>query len=423
MTYTGDRRHGFDRRQFLVAAGATAAAGWLAACGSSDTEATAESNTTVAGAGKKPLRKVKLGFIALTDASSVIMAKELGYFAERDLDVEVIKQASWPATRDALLNNQIDGCHGLFGLPFSVATGVGGGGSRDLKVAMMLNNNGQAITLGKDYAGVGYGDPTKAKEILESRNAPKLAMTFPGGTHDLWLRYWLLATKANIAGVDIKPVPPPQMVQNMSVGNVDGYCVGEPWNAVAVRQDIGFTHLATQDLWLNHPEKALVVTDKFATEQTDTLKDVMGAVLKAGKWLDEPDNRSKAADTVGVEGYINAPPADIRGRLTGVYDLGAGLGTKDFAGEQMQFFRGGDVNFPRRAHAVWFMSQYVRMGLLKTPPPYQELADQLVLTDLYAEVAEAEGIAVPDDDMKPFDVRLDRVTFDPTKPDEEAKRP
>lgn len=415
-----------DRRQFLAATGMLAAGGLLAACGGGS--GTGTSSNTVVGAasgtsgGKKPVRKVKLGFIALTDASSVIMAKELGYFAERDLDVDVIKQASWPATRDALLNNQIDGCHGLFGLPFSVAAGIGGNGSRDLKVAMMLNNNGQAITLSKEYADVGYGDPAKAKSVLESRNAPAMAMTFPGGTHDLWLRYWLLSTKANLANVKISPVPPAQMVQNMSVGNVDGYCVGEPWGAVAVRQGIGFTHLATQDIWQNHPEKALVVTNKFATEQAGTLKDVMGAVLKASQWLDEPGNRSKAAETVAPESYINAPANEIRGRLTGVYDLGPGLGTKDYKGDQMQFFRGGGVNLPRRGHAVWFLSQYVRMGLIKDAPPYQQLADQLILTDLYEEVAKAEGIDVPNDDMAPFEVKLDRTTFDPRRPDEEAKR-
>jgi nitrate/nitrite transport system substrate-binding protein len=417
-----------DRRQFLAAAGGVALGGVLAACGGGSKRTSASSSATTAagatgatGPGRKPVRKVRLGFIALTDAASVIMAKELGYFAERDLDVDLIKQASWPVTRDNLLNDQLDAAHALFGLPFSVATGIGGNGSRDLKVAMMLNNNGQAITLSKDYASIGYGDPTKAKAILESKNAPALAMTFPGGTHDLWLRYWLLASKANLANVKISPVPPPQMVQNLSVGNVDGYCVGEPWNAVAVQQGIGFTHLATQDLWLNHPEKALVVTSKFAA-QPDTLSDVMAAVLKASKWLDDAANRSKAADTIGVEGYVNAPAADIRGRLTGVYDLGAGLGTKDFKGEQMQFYRGGGVNLPRRGHAVWFLAQYVRMGLLKDAPPYQELADQLILSDLYTKVAKAEGVPVPDDDMSPFDIRLDNATFDPHKPDQEAKR-
>lgn len=421
---SGESPSGIQRRHFLAAAGATALGGVLAACGSSSSsKAVASSATTVAGdtRPKKAVRKVKLGFIPLTDAAPIIMAKELGYFTERDLDVEVIKQASWPATRDAMLNNQIDGAHCLYTMPFSVATGVGGPGSHDLKIAMMLNQNGQAITLAKEFASVGYGDLAKAKALIEGKDAPALAMTFPGGTHDLWLRYWLMATKADRSKIKISPVPPPQMVQNMSVGNIQGYCVGEPWNAVAVKQDIGFTHLATQDLWLNHPEKALVVGSQLA-QNPDTLGDVIAAVLKASKWLDDPANRSKAADTIGVEGYVNAPPAEIRGRLTGVYDLGAGLGTKDFKGRQMQFFRDGKVSFPRRSHVIWALAQYGRMGLIKDTPAYQQLASELVLTDLYTKTAKAEGVAIPDDDMAPFEVLLDKTTFDPTKPEQEVKR-
>jgi nitrate/nitrite transport system substrate-binding protein len=369
----------------------------------------------------KKVRKVKIGFIALTDAAPLIMAKELGIFANRSLDVELIKQASWPALRDALLTGQIDGAHALFGMPFSVATKIGGNGSTDLKIAMMLNQNGQAITLARDFKEVGYSDLAGAKEFLESKDTPSLAMTFPGGTHDMWLRYWLAATKADTTKVKISAVPPPQMVQNMSVGNVQAYCVGEPWNAVAVQKGVGFTHLATQDLWLNHPEKALVVNGKLAAD-TDTLKDLMGATLEACKWLDDLGNRSKAADTIAPEKYVNAPSADIRGRLLGQYDFGPGVGTKEFKGEQMQFHRDGLVNFPRRSHAMWFMAQYVRFGLLKEAPAYQKLADSLIMTDLYAEVAGLEKVAVPSDDMKPFEVKLDKVTFDPANPAAEAGR-
>ena len=138
------------------------------------------------------------------------------------------------------------------------------------------------------------------------------------------------------------------MVQNMGVGNVQGYCVGEPWGAVAVRQGIGFTHLATQDLWLNHPEKAFLVTRKFKEERPDVVKDCMAAILKASKWLDDFDNRAQAAEVIGAEQYINAPAAEIAGRLGGVYDLGADLGEKDFKGDQMRFFRDGATNFPRQ---------------------------------------------------------------------------
>jgi nitrate/nitrite transport system substrate-binding protein len=411
-----------DRRRFLQAVGALSAglalpAAALSACGGGDDKKSGSS-----GSGGGGGRNVTLGFIALTDCASIVMAHELGYFAERDLNVSVVKQASWPATRDALLNGQIDGAHCLFGMPFSVATGIGADTpSRDLKIAMMLNNNGQAITLSNDFTDAGYADLEAAGEALAAAGKPSLAMTFPGGTHDLWLRYWLLATGTSFDSVGIEPVPPPEMVQNMSVNNVDGYCVGEPWGAVAVDQGIGFTHITTQDIWEHHPEKALVVGTRL-TEETDTLKDVMGAILEASEWLDEPANRAEAADTIGVEAYVNAQPDAIRGRLTGTYDLGADLGEKTYEGNQMRFFRDGLVNFPRRSHGLWFLSQYERFGYLDEAPPYQELVDELILTDLYAEVAEAEGVDVPDDDMAPFEVQLDGVTFDPANPGEEAAR-
>jgi nitrate/nitrite transport system substrate-binding protein len=150
--------------------------------------------------------------------------------------------------------------------------------------------------------------------------------------------------------------------------------------------------------------------------------DVMGAVLKASKWLDDLANRKKAAETVGSASYINAPVADIEGRLLGQYDLGNGIPPRTYTDDYMTFYRDGKVNAPRRSYAVWFMSQYRRFGLLKTDPPFQELADQLILRDLYEKVAAKEKIAVPDDDMAPLTIKLDNVTFDPKKPLEEVNR-
>jgi nitrate/nitrite transport system substrate-binding protein len=411
-----------DRRDFLKVTGAAALTPFAVRLASGWDDAQAFAAATRRRANKKAVRSVTLGFIALTDCASLVMAKELGYFDERDLDVTLVKQASWPATRDNLLNGQIDGAHCLFGMPFSVATGIGGtAGNTALKIAMVLNNNGQAITLSNDFTAAGYANLPKVKKILESKT-PTMAMTFPGGTHDLWLRYWLRAAKVDPNAVKIIPIPPPQMVANMKVGTMDGFCVGEPWNAVAVAQNVGFTAMTSQDIWTNHPEKALVVNERFATTHTDALKDVMAAVLKASKWLDQRANRAKAAQTLGVPAYVNAAAADIKGRLEGTYELGANLGTKKFSGDYMTFFRNGEVNFPRRSHAIWFLAQYQRLGYLSSAPAYKKLADSILLQDLYRQVASAEKVTVPDDDMKAFTVKLDQATFDPAKPAQEVKR-
>jgi nitrate/nitrite transport system substrate-binding protein len=406
-----------SRRTLLrLSLGAAAAAGVAGVAGCGGALSSRSDDTGSTG------RKVKIGFIALTDCASLVMAKELGYFTELGLDVELIKQASWPVTRDNLLNGSIDAAHCLFSMPMSVATKIGGTGTTDLKIAMMLNNNGQAITLRKEFGAAGYGDLAAAKALLEQK-APALAMTFPGGTHDTWLRYWLKATKVDPSKVDIKPIPPPQMVANMKVGTMDGYCVGEPWNAAAVDEGVGFTHLATQDLWQHHPEKALVTNAQFATQSKDVLVDVMVATLKAAKWLDNLDNRPRTAEVIGAANYINTDPHNIEGRLQGEYVIGAGLPDRSYAGDQMMFFRDGLVSAPRRSHVIWFLSQYQRLGLLSEAPPYTKIADELLLQDLYGLAANKAGVAVPDDDMAPFDVKLDGVTFDPRKPDDEAKRP
>jgi nitrate/nitrite transport system substrate-binding protein len=304
-------------------------------------------------------------------------------------------------------------------MPFSVYTGVGGTAGQEMHVAMLLNNNGQAITLSKDFCGVGFRQVDKVKSTVESLKAKKtvaFAMTFPGGTHDVWLRYWLAAAGIDQNTVKIITIPPPQMVANMKVGNMDGFCVGEPWNGVAAQQNIGYTHITTQDIWKHHPEKALVVNKRFSEDRRDELKAVMRAVLEASLWLDDLGNRKRAAEVIGRQSYVNAPAGVIEARLLGRYDLGCNQGQHTYTDDYMLFNNGGHVNLPRKAHAIWFMTQYVRFGYLKQAPDYAGIADKLILQDLYRGVAKEMGVNAPDDDMKPFTVELDRARFDPADP-------
>ncbi len=367
---------------------------------------------------------IRLGYIPLTDCAPIIMAKELGFFAKYGLNVEVSKEASWANVRDKILTGELDGAHCLFSMPFSVYTGVGGKEGSEMKIAMVLNNNGQAITLSKDFCGkVGFKQTAKVAPVVAAKlKADKevtFAMTFPGGTHDIWLRYWLAAAGVSQKTSKIITIPPPQMVANMKVGNMDGYCVGEPWNGVAVKQDVGFTEIATQDIWKHHPEKALVVNKKFSESRTEDLKKVMKAVLEACKWLDNRPNRKKAAPVIGK--YINAPADVIEARLMGDYNLGCDQGTEIYTDNYMLFFRNGETNLPRKSHAIWFMTQYLRFDYLQTAPDYKGIADKLILQDLYKEVAASMNVKVPADDMKPFVIDLDKMTFDPNNPGDYLK--
>jgi nitrate/nitrite transport system substrate-binding protein len=420
-------QHYSNRRRFLgraVALGAaTSLAPLLNACGSGSGSKQGSAATAAAAGAATPApkgEKIRIGIIPLTDNASVVMAHELGLYAKQGVNVEVVKEASWANIRDKLLSGELHATHCLFGMPFSVYTDVGGPAGKELLIAMILNNNGQAITLAKDFCGtVPYGQIEKVSAAVEGLKAKKtvtFAMTFPGGTHDLWLRYWLAAAGVDQSTVKIITIPPPQMVANMKVGNMDGFCVGEPWNGVAVQENIGFTHIVTQDLWQHHPEKALVVNKEFAQNRRDDLKGVMRAVLESSAWLDVPDNRRKAAEVIGRPAYVNASADVIDDRLMGRYALGCDYGSHTYTDDTMLFSRGGLTNVPRKAHAIWFMTQYVRFGYLKELPEVAKIADTLVLSNLYAEVAKEMKLAVPTDDMKPFTVKLDNVTFDPNDP-------
>ncbi len=369
---------------------------------------------------------IRLGFIPLTDCAPIVMAKELGLFKKYGVNVEVSKEASWANVRDKILTGELDGAHCLFSMPFSVYTGVGGKEGSEMRIAMVLNNNGQAISLSKEFCGkVGFRQMNKvAPAVLAKQKSGKevtFAMTFPGGTHDIWLRYWLAAAGVDQKKSKIITIPPPQMVANMKVGNMDAFCVGEPWGGVAVKQNIGFTQISSQDIWENHPEKALVVNKKFSETRREDLKKVMKAVLEACKWLDNRANRKKAAEVIGRTPYVNAPADVIEARLMGDYNLGCDQGTEIYTNDYMLFHRNGETNLPRKSHAIWFMTQFVRFDYLQSAPDYAAIADKIILQDLYREVATSMGIKVPMDDMRPFTLKLDKATFDPTKPDEYLK--
>src|SRR5438132_4042197 len=255
---------GISRRQILKA-GAGSAALLAAARLNFPAGAFAE------GAGPE-VTKATLGFIALSDAGSLFVAKDKGLFAKHGMpDVEVAKQASWGTTRDNLVlggeGNGIDGAHILTPMPYLISAGkvTQNNQPTPMYILARLNLNGQCISVAKEYTDLKIGVDTKPfKTALDAKKTSgksiKAAMTFPGGTHDLWLRYWLAAGGIDPdKDIETIVVPPAQMVANMKVGNMDAFCVGEPWNAQLVNQGIGFTACTTGEIWPHHPEKAFAM--------------------------------------------------------------------------------------------------------------------------------------------------------------------
>ncbi|MDQ0590258.1 CmpA/NrtA family ABC transporter substrate-binding protein [Variovorax paradoxus] len=349
------------------------------------------------GSDKPEKEEVKIGFIPLTDCASVVMASVLGIDKKYGVKIVPSKEASWAGVRDKLVNGELDMAHVLYGLVYGVHLGVSGA-KKDMAVLMTLNNNGQAITLSKKLADKGAVDAASlAKLIASEKREYTFAHTFPTGTHAMWLYYWLAS-----AGIDpfkdVKniTVPPPQMVANMRVGNMDGYCVGEPWGQRAIMDGIGVTGITTQDIWKDHPEKVLGTTADFVKKYPNTARAVTAAIIEAGKWIDTGlQNKNKMAETIADKSYVNTSVDAINQRILGRYTNGLGKSWDD--PNHMKFYNGGAVTFPYLSDGMWFLTQHKRWGLLKEHPDYLKVATEINRIDIYKQAAAATQTPVPKD--------------------------
>ena len=353
----------------------------------------------VAGSDAPEKKEVRVGFMPLTDCASVVIASVMKFDEKYGIKIILSKEASWAGIRDKVINGELDAAHILYGLVYGVHLGIGGV-KKDMSVLMTLNNNGQGITLSNHlkFSGVTTGEALK-KLVDEKKRDYTFAQTFPTGTHAMWLYYWLAANGINPL-IDVKSitVPPPQMVANMRVGNMDGFCAGEPWNNRAIYDKIGFTAATTQDIWKDHPEKVLGSTAEFAQTHPNTARALIMAVLDASKYLDTVENRSKVAEIIADKTYVNAPLEVIEGRFLGNYE--DGLGKKWNDGNYMKFYSDGAVNFPYLSDGMWFLTQHKRWGLLKEDPDYLAVAQKINQVELYTQAAEQVKVSVPRDLMR-----------------------
>ena len=411
-----------NRRQFLATS--TAAAATLVAA-----KALFPSGAFAQAAGPE-VTGAKLGFIALTDSAPLIIAKEKGLFAKYGVpDVEVMKQASWGATRDNLVlggaANGIDGAHILSPLPYLIASGKVTQNNQPLPMSIVarLNYDSQGISVAQAYKDVGVGlDASPLKAIFAARKAEgkdvTVAMTFPGGTHDLWIRYWLAAGGINPnTDVSTITVPPPQMVANMKVGNMDAFCVGEPWNEQLVNQGIGFTAATTGELWKHHPEKALGLRNDFIDANPNATRAILMAVMEAQQWADAIENKDEMAQILGKRGWFNVPPADVLGRLKG--DINYGNGRVETAtGLEMKFWK-DHASYPFKSHDAWFLTEDIRWGYFPADTDVKALVDAVNREDLWRDAAKTLGVAdadIPASTSRGPETFFDGKVFDPENP-------
>ena len=369
--------------------------------------------------------KVTLGYIALTDSAPLIVAKERGLYGKYGMpDVEVLKQASWGGTRDNLVlgggGGGIDGAHILTPLPYLMQTGkvVQNGQSVPMNILARLNTNGQAISVSKALQPHGAtlnSAPLKAAFAAKPDN--KVAMTFRGGTHDLWIRYWLAA-----GGIDPDKdvqtivVPPPQMVANMKVGTMDAFCVGEPWNDQLVHQSLGYTACVTGEIWKDHPEKSLGVRADWVAKNPKAAAALTAAVIEAQIWCEDLANKDEMAAILGKRAWFNVPPADIAPRAKGDIDFGDGRTLKN-SSLRMKFFA-DDASYPFQSHELWFLTEDIRWGVLAQDTDTKALIAAVNREDIWKAGAKLAGVtAIPASTSRGVETFFDGKTFDPAAPE------
>lgn len=355
------------------------------------------------------LTHLRLGFIALNDAAPLIAAKVKGFFAREDLDVDLAREASWANIRDKVSMGLLDGAHMLGPLPIACSLGLSGPATPML-APFSLNLNGSAITVSKSLAdamraadpeGMGRRPRTARplRAVIEARKAageppPTFAVVFPFSMHNYELRYWLAE-----AGIDpdrdlrIVITPPPRMAARLASGEVDGFCVTAPWNAMAVAEGTGEIMIYASEIWRVGPDKVFGVTRDWAERNPETLQALLRGLLKAAAWCDEPANRAELGAILAAPAFLDAPVQVVRQSL-----VGAPPYARDEPGEPSLdyiIYHRYAASFPWRSHAVWFLTQMRRWGQIGPDVDMAAIAEAVYRPDLYRAAAAALGVPAP----------------------------
>ncbi len=426
-------------------------------CGSSGSK---KASSSTASSTKSALKiekpQLTFGFIKLTDMAPLAIAKELGYFEDEGLFVRLEAESNWKNVLDRVIDGQLDGSHMLAGQPIAANCGFGRQAILVTPFSMDLNGNGITVSNAiwdkmKSHVPVGADGkpvhPIKANalkpvidEYKANGNPFKMGMVFPVSTHNYQLRYWLAAgginpgmyTKDNIEGqvgadVLLSVTPPPQMPATMEAGTIYGYCVGEPWNQQAVFKQIGVPVVTSYEIWKNNPEKVFVMTQKFVDENPNTVIAITKALIRAGKWLDDPANRAKAVGILSKSDYVGADSVVIANSMEGTFEFEKSdkRSLPDF-----NVFYKYHATYPYYSDCVWFLTQMRRWGQITQPETdnwYLETAKKVYKPDIWlkaakllveegkisaSDIPETEGFKPPTSDF------IDGIEYDGKKPNE-----
>jgi nitrate/nitrite transport system substrate-binding protein len=352
-----------------------------------------------------PIEKkdLKVGFIPITCATPIIMAKPMGFYEKQGLNVEVIKTAGWAVIRDKTINKEYDAAHMLSPMPIAISMGAG---SNPIPYTMpaVENINGQAITLSIKH---------KDKRDPKDWKGFKFAVPFDYSMHNYLLRYYLAEHGIDPdKDVQIRAVPPPEMVANLRADNIDGFLGPDPMNQRAVFDGVGFIHILTKDIWEGHPCCAFAASKEFVTTTPNTYAALLKAIIDATAFAHKPENRKQIAEAIAPANYINQPVTVLEQILTGTF--ADGLGNVLTQPNRIDF-----DPFPWQSFAVWIMTQMKRWGQIKGDVDYDKVASDVFLATDTAKLMTEMGMTPPKATSKTFVVM--GKTFDPAKPEEYLK--
>ncbi|MEX5343717.1 CmpA/NrtA family ABC transporter substrate-binding protein [Pseudomonas sp. I2] len=357
-----------------------------------------------------------IGFMALTDCASVVVAATQGFAQFHGLTLNLKRQGSWAGLRDKLVSGELDAAHCLYGLVYAVHLGIGGVPARDMAVLMGLNQNAQAINLSPALQRRGVTSPEALARLVHQHGARlTFAQTFPTGTHAMWLYYWLASQSIHpLRDVHSVVVPPAQMAAHVQAGRIDGFCVGEPWSADAVAKGQGFTLATSQSIWPDHPEKVLGCARAFVEQYPNSARALVKAILAASRFIEQSqENRRGTAQLLSGKAYLDTSLSSIEARLLGDYQ--DGLGNQWHDRHALRLFDQGRANLPYLSDGMWFMTQFRRWGLLHDDPDYLGVARQVQQLALYREAATALGVPCDDSPMR-SSLLLDGIHWDGSDP-------
>jgi nitrate/nitrite transport system substrate-binding protein len=423
-----------SRRKFILTAGATAMGGLLlkgCSTGNSGSGSTAIKTANVNAGGGNEITKARIGFIGQTDAAPLVIAKVREFFAKHGMpDVELVKQPSWGVTRDNLqigsAGGGLDGAMVLSPMPYHMSMGTITVNNKKLPmyVVARLNTGGQGISVGNRYQDANVAlDSSKIKERVDRERAAgnylRFAHTFKGGNSDLMLRYWLAA-----GGIDPNQdvislvVPGSQLVPNIRVNNIDGFCVGDPWHVRLINQKLGYTALVTNEFWQDHPEKALTFRSDWVDRHPNATKSIVMALMEAQQWCDKQENRLEMAKVISDAEWAKVPVKDVKDRLTGTINYGNNRPIAENSPNIMRYWE-NHASYPYKSHDLWFLTENMRWGQISTNTDAKQIIDRVNREDIWRAAAKELNLAaaqIPASTSRGVETFFDGVKFDPSNP-------